>query len=68
MTRLPDNIERAAFPSTRSPRKQYVGYGRGLVWRIYQVSSGNHWEAVDQNNGPHFERAPTLATLSEKIR
>jgi hypothetical protein len=61
---MPDNIERAAFPT---PRKQYVGYGRGIVWCIYQVPSGNHWEAVDQARGPHFERAPTLAALSVKI-
>lgn len=56
------NIERAAFPSAR---KQYVGYGRGLVWRIYPVANG--WEAVDQANGPHFEQAGTLAALSLKI-
>jgi hypothetical protein len=65
--RLPDNIEKSAFPSNRStPRKQYVGYGRGLVWRIYKNGVGI-WEAVDQANGPHFERAGTLAALSLKI-
>jgi len=64
---LPPNIDHAAFPNNRPPRKQYIGYGRGLVWRIYRVKSGNHWEAVDQANGPHFERAPTLFALSNKI-
>lgn len=61
--RFPNNIERAAHPG---PRKSHIGYGRGLVWRIHRNGSGL-WEAVDQEGGPHFERAGSLVTLSVKI-
>lgn len=60
---LPHNIERATFPTTN---KAYIGYGRGLVWRIRKSGVGG-WEAFDQANGPHYERAGTLAVLSVKI-
>jgi hypothetical protein len=57
---MPHNIERAAFPSTN---KAYVGYGRGLVWRIRKSGTGG-WEAFAE---PGYERAATLAELSNKI-
>jgi hypothetical protein len=61
--RLPSNIERAANPSTN---KAYVGYGRGLVWRIRKSGTGG-WEAFEINGNPQYERSATLALLSEKI-
>ncbi len=62
MASLPHNIEKAAFPTSR---KKYVGYGRGIVWRIYRES--DHWAAVAQDHGPYYETALTLAALSVKI-
>ena len=61
--KLPSNIERAAFPTTN---KAYVGYGRGLVWRIRKSGTGG-WEAFEINGNPQYERSATLALLSEKI-
>jgi hypothetical protein len=60
---LPHNIEKAAFPSSN---KAYIGYGRGLVWRIRKSGTGG-WEAFDQADGPHYERALTLEILALKI-
>jgi hypothetical protein len=59
---LPHNIERATFPTTN---KAYIGYGRGLVWRIRKSGVGG-WEAFDQG-GPHYEYASTLGLLAAKI-
>jgi hypothetical protein len=65
MTPSLPNIERAAFPTTN---KAYVGYGRGIVWRIRKSGTGG-WEAFGQEGyGPHYERASTLSDLAAKIK
>jgi hypothetical protein len=62
MTPSLPNIERAAFPTTN---KAYVGYGRGIVWRIRKSGTGG-WEAFGQAN--EYERARTLSDLAVKIK
>lgn len=61
-----DNIDSSAFK-----RGEYVGYGRGTVWRIRKT--GREWEAIPRDHSVlpsgHFAvRARTIGAISKAIR
>ena len=54
------NIERSGFH-----RGQYVGYGRGTVWKIKR--SGEGWEASPRDSSMGHVHGRTLSEVSRKI-
>lgn len=56
------NIERSSFRDG-----EYIGYGRGTVWRIWRGADGAFWYAEDQEGKLTTIAAPTLGVISRAI-